>query len=107
MEKAEMQHTASDVYNLPESGKQKPDADIQPAGKPDSVPAGMKHSTENPAVNTGNPPQRTGRPEMPGHMEVRASVREKLAAIRERRAREQTQAKKPEKGMRQDRAAAL
>ena len=103
-----MQHTDGDAHNMPESMKQEPDADsIQPAGQLNRVPAGINHSAENPVVNTGNSSQRTGRPEMTDHMEVRTSIREKLAAIRESRAREQAQAKKPEKGMRRDRMAAL
>jgi len=69
-------------------------------GKPGRAEA--RHRTD-----VRNPPQLTGRQEMSGCMEARVSVRERLAAIRERRAREQEQGKKPEPGKRRDRAAAL
>ncbi len=80
----EMRDAADAVHSLPESGKQ----------EPGSVPAGMRAArpAENPKADTQSQLQQTGRQEMPGYMKVRASVREKLAVIREKRAKEQKQA---------------
>lgn len=98
--------------NVAESSGKMTEAEIQHTvgathSQPEAFSAGLKHPTENPAVNTGNQMQRTGRQETPGYMQVRVSVREKLAAIRERRAREQNQARKPEPGMHRGREAVL
>jgi len=105
---AETQHTEESPHIPPDSGKQGPDMHFQAVGQQDSFPDAAGRSVENPRAGIQNPPpQRAASRETSGCMGTRVSVREKLAAIRERRAREQSQAKKPEPGKRRDREAAL
>ncbi len=104
---AEIQHPEESPHILPESGKQGPDMHYQAAGQQDSFPDVAGRSMENPRAGIQNPPQRAASRETSGCMEARVSVREKLAAIREKRARDQSQAKKPEPRKRRDREAAL
>ncbi len=103
----EIQHPEESPHILPESGKQGPDMHYQAAGQQDSFPDVAGRSMENPRAGIRNPPQRAASRETSGCMEARVSVRKKLAAIREKRAREQGQTKKPELGKHKDRAAAL
>ena len=65
------------------------------------------HGSANAVEKEGEKPQPTDGKMTPGCMQVRTSVRERLAAIRERRAAEQAQGQVQKPQIKKDRAAAL
>lgn len=105
----EMQQPASTAQNIPGSWEQGQGVNIQPEASQDPDSADMRRPVETPGENAVDAPQRPDMQEIPGCMEARVSIREKLSAIRERRAKEQGHGKgQPQKtGQRKDREAAL
>ena len=85
--------------------QEKAEAKKQPSGQPDAQK--QVQVSANAAGKQGKTPPSTDGKETPGYMQVRTSVREKLAAIRERRVAEQVQNQAQKPQIKKDRAAAL
>lgn len=99
MDKTDQNEEASQPGN---AGEQEAPESCQP-----DTPIQMQRS-QNAAEKQGKTPQPAdGGKGMPGSMQVRTSVREKLAAIRERRAAEQSQNRVQKPQIKKDRATAL
>lgn len=99
MDKTDQNEEAGQPGN---AGEQEAPESCQP-----DTPIQMQRS-QNAAEKQGKTPQPAdGGKGMPGSMQVRTSVREKLAAIRERRAAEQSQNRVQKPQIKKDRAAAL
>ena len=85
--------------------QEKTEALKQPSGQLDTQE--QMQVSANAAGKQGKTPSSADGKEIPGYMQVRTSVREKLAAIRERRAAEQAQNRAQKPQIKKDRAAAL
>ena len=85
--------------------QEKTEALKQPSGQLDTQE--QMQVSANAAGKQGKTPSSADGKETPGYMQVRTSVREKLAAIRERRAAEQAQNRAQKPQIKKDRAAVL